>query len=117
MKKLIDIPDEILKDLKILAVQNDNSLKGYLENLISRHHEFSQITELARLADDDDQAHRVMVNYLQQTYDGIKDSTFWGSDPGKDDWKFENISEFYKFMQDVCEMGLEWVETDKEEDN
>lgn len=31
MKKIIDIPDEILKDLKILAVYDEKSLKKFIE--------------------------------------------------------------------------------------
>jgi len=31
MKKLINIPDEIVKDLKIMAVKNDKSLNKYIE--------------------------------------------------------------------------------------
>lgn len=31
MKKLIDIPEEIVQDLKILAVKADTNLKNYIE--------------------------------------------------------------------------------------
>ena len=31
MKKIIDIPENILKELKILAVKNNQSLKAYIE--------------------------------------------------------------------------------------
>ena len=31
MKKLIDIPDEIVKDLKILAINKDTNLKNFIE--------------------------------------------------------------------------------------
>ena len=34
MKKLIDIPDEILKDLKKLAIDADLNLKKYIEKLL-----------------------------------------------------------------------------------
>lgn len=34
MKKLIDIPDEILEDLQILAVKDKKPLKNYIENLL-----------------------------------------------------------------------------------
>jgi hypothetical protein len=37
MKKLIDIPDEIVKDLKILAINDDKDLKNYLQDLIIEH--------------------------------------------------------------------------------
>jgi hypothetical protein len=34
MKKLIDIPDEIVQDLKILAVRQDKDLKNYIQDLL-----------------------------------------------------------------------------------
>lgn len=37
MRKLIDIPDEIVRPLRILAVQNDKSFKKYLEDLLINH--------------------------------------------------------------------------------
>jgi hypothetical protein len=37
MKKLIDIPDEILKPLKILAIKNDRDLKNYIQDLLISH--------------------------------------------------------------------------------
>jgi hypothetical protein len=38
MRKLIDIPDEIVKDLKRLALEADTNLKAYIENLVIEHH-------------------------------------------------------------------------------
>lgn len=32
MKKLIDIPDEIVRDLKILAVKQDKDLKNFIQD-------------------------------------------------------------------------------------
>jgi hypothetical protein len=37
MKKLIDIPDEIVKPLKIMAVNNDRDLKNYIQDLLINH--------------------------------------------------------------------------------
>jgi hypothetical protein len=37
MRKLIDIPDEILKPLKILAVKKDTNLKNYIQNVLVNH--------------------------------------------------------------------------------
>ena len=37
MRKLIDIPEDIVKPLKILAIQNDKDLKNYIQDLLTRH--------------------------------------------------------------------------------
>lgn len=37
MRKLIDIPDNIVKDLKILAIQADKDLKNYIQDLLIEH--------------------------------------------------------------------------------
>jgi hypothetical protein len=37
MRKLIDIPDELVKDLKILAAHADKDVKNYLQDLIVDH--------------------------------------------------------------------------------
>jgi hypothetical protein len=37
MRKLIDIPDELLKDLRILAAHADKDVKTYLQDLIIEH--------------------------------------------------------------------------------
>lgn len=37
MRKLIDIPDEILKPLKILAVEEDTDLKNYIQDILVYH--------------------------------------------------------------------------------
>ena len=37
MKKLIDIPDEIVKPLKIMAVTNDRDLKNYIQDVLINH--------------------------------------------------------------------------------
>jgi hypothetical protein len=37
MRKLIDIPDEILKPLKILAIKEDTDLKNYIQDILVCH--------------------------------------------------------------------------------
>ena len=34
MRKLIDIPEEIVKPLKMLAVENNTDLKNYIQDLL-----------------------------------------------------------------------------------
>lgn len=42
MKKIIDIPDEILEDLQILAVKAKKPLKNYIEDELKKLVENSQ---------------------------------------------------------------------------
>jgi len=37
MRKNIDIPDEIVKPLKILAIEADKDLKNYIQDLLVEH--------------------------------------------------------------------------------
>ena len=37
MRKNIDIPDEIVKDLKKMAVDADKDLKNYIQDLLVEH--------------------------------------------------------------------------------
>lgn len=37
MKKLVEIPDDVLKKLKILAALNDSNAKAYIELLVINH--------------------------------------------------------------------------------
>lgn len=37
MKKNIDIPDDIVKDLKKIAVDADKDLKNYIQDLLVEH--------------------------------------------------------------------------------
>ena len=37
MRKLIDIPEEIVKPLKILAINADKDLKNYIQDLLIQH--------------------------------------------------------------------------------
>lgn len=42
MRKNIDIPDEIVKDLKKLAVDAERDLKNYVQDLLVQHVEHSK---------------------------------------------------------------------------
>jgi len=98
MKKIIEIPDNIVKELKILAVKNDTNLKKYIQDLVSRHHELSNITEMASYAIEDGQSMRFIWNYLVETYQGIKDEKF---DYG--DFKFNSLIEFLEYVKLTCD--------------
>lgn len=37
MKKIIDIPDEIFKPIKIMAVEGNRDLKNYIQDLLVNH--------------------------------------------------------------------------------
>jgi hypothetical protein len=37
MRKLIDLPDDIAKDLKVLAVLADKDLKNYIQDILIEH--------------------------------------------------------------------------------
>ena len=37
MKKLIDITDEIVKPLKIMAIHKDRDLKNYIQDILVSH--------------------------------------------------------------------------------
>lgn len=37
MRKIVDIPDDILKKLKVLAALNDSNAKAYIESLVISH--------------------------------------------------------------------------------
>lgn len=37
MRKLIDIDDEIVKDLKIMAIESNKDLKNYIQDLLLAH--------------------------------------------------------------------------------
>lgn len=37
MRKLIDIPEKIVKPLKILAIEADKDLKNYIQDLLINH--------------------------------------------------------------------------------
>lgn len=43
MRKLIDIKEKDIKPLKILAVKSNTNLKNYIENLLSKHVENSNV--------------------------------------------------------------------------
>jgi len=110
MKKIIDIPDEIVKELKVMAVRNDTDLKNYIQNLIAKHYEFSNVTEMASYAVEDGQSMRFIWNYLVQTFQGIQDETF---DCG--DFKFESLIDFLEYVKHVCETAINSIKMDDED--
>jgi predicted DNA-binding protein len=76
MRKLIDIPDEIVEDLKVSAVKNKKSFKKYLEALIEQ--EVNEVETLSDAIKNDDQLIRSIGNYLIETYEEVKDiNTIW----------------------------------------
>jgi len=109
MKKIIDIPDDILKELKLLAVKNDTNLKSYIQNLISNHHKYSNITEMAGYGIEDGQSTRFVWNYLIDTYDGIKDESF---DLG--DFKYDSLIHFLEDVRDTCGFAVDSLRLDQE---
>lgn len=108
MKKIIDIPDEIVKELKILAIKNDSNLKNYIEELVSNHYQFSNITELADYAQKDGQAVRSIWNYLVQTYNGLENHKF-----GFDETSFRDLTEFLQFVKYVCDWAINSIKIDE----
>jgi len=53
MKKNIDIPDEILQDLKILAVKANKDLKNYIQDILIslvKSNSFEKTEERGRMA-------------------------------------------------------------------
>ena len=111
MKKLIDIPDEIVKELKIIAVKNDSDLKNYIQDLILRQYEFTKKTEMAIEGIQDGQAMRFIWNYLSNTYQGLKDQTF-----SVDECKFKDETDFFETVKFVCESAIESIKNSKEDE-
>lgn len=109
MRKIIDIPDGIVKELKILAVKNDSDLKNYIQDLVSRHYELSNITEMASYAVEDGQSMRFVWNYLVETYQGLKDEKF---DYG--DFQFGSLIEFLEFVKETCSIAVESIKNDSD---
>jgi hypothetical protein len=112
MKKLIDIPDEIVKNLKIEAVKNDESFKAYLEQVIINSSEFSKVTEMAMYALDDRQAIRPFWNYIANTFDGLKDKE-WNNEEGL---KFTDRIEFYTFLKQTLEWMIQVAEEEAKDE-
>jgi len=72
MRKLIDIPQDSVKDLKILAIKDDESFKSYIEKIIIAHLDgHNRFTELTRTIINDGQDIRAIINYLADTYENI----------------------------------------------
>jgi hypothetical protein len=110
MKKIIDIPDEIVKELKIIAVKNDSDLKNYIQDLILRQYEFTKKTEMAIEGIQDGQAMRFIWNYLSNTYEGIKDNVFQHDE----EFKFKDELDFFEYVMYVCECVIQSIKNDEE---
>ena len=67
--------------------------------------------ELAKTMIKDGQAMRAIINYLSETFNGIKSVAFWGD-------RFENESDFFEYVGNSC---LSWANDlktiQKEEEN
>lgn len=111
MKKLIDIPDEIVKELKLIAVKNDTDLKNYIQDLILRQYDFTKKTEMAIAGINDGQAMRFIWNYLSSTYNGLKDTTF-----EVDEFKFQDETDFFKYVIYVCESAVDSLKNNQEDE-
>lgn len=110
MKKLIDIPDEIVKELKLIAVKNDTDLKNYIQDLILNQYKFTKKTEMAIEAIQDGQQMRFIWNYLSNTYEGIKDNVF-----EYEDFKFKDELDFFEYVKYVCECVIQTIKNDQED--
>ncbi len=109
MRKLIDIPDEIVRELKVLAVKNDSDLKNYIQDVVSRHNEFSNLSELATKTLDDGQSVRAIWSYLEYTFDGIKNERII-----MDEMEFTNFTEFLECVKMTCNMAIQSIKNDEE---
>lgn len=97
MKKIIEIDDSIVKQLKLLAVNNDKSFKGYLESLIKSHHENTLKLELAKRASNDGQSFRFILYMLLDIYEAIKGVEF-----NYGEGKIESITDFLDLVEEAC---------------
>jgi hypothetical protein len=101
MKKLIDIPDEIVREMKIAAAKSDTNLKSYIQEIVKNHRHFCNITEMAAEGIEDGQSVRFVWHYLIATYEGIENQTFdYGST------KFLTLEDFILHVKEVCEEML-----------
>lgn len=107
MKKIIDIPDEIVKELKIVAVKNDTDLKNYIQDLILNQYQITKVTEMAQNAMLDGQSTRFIWNYLSETFESLKVAQMY-----VDKVKFETIESFVEHVKYVCEIMLESLKTE-----
>jgi hypothetical protein len=110
MRKLIDIPDEIVKELKLIAVKNDTDLKNYIQDLILDQYQFTKKTEMAIEGIQDGQAMRFIWNYLRNTYEGIKDNVFQHDE----EFKFKDELDFFEYVKYVCECVIQSIKNDEE---
>jgi len=111
MKKLIDIPDESIKGLKILAVNDNTSFKAYLQDVLVKHSDSHDgITELARELIGDEQSVRAILNYLSKSYYKLYEFDIDGIDHVE---KLKDKKHFYNTIIDCCNHELEIIKEDE----
>lgn len=113
MKKLIDIPDEIVASLKIEAVKDGESFKSYLEQVIVNNFEFTKSTEMALYALNDKQAIRPFWNYISMTFDSLQNRE-WENEEGI---IFNNRIEFYEFLKDTLDFMIQIAREEEKDGN
>lgn len=108
MKKLIDIPDNSIKSLKILAINEDVSFKYYLQDVLLKHSDkHDGITELARELIADDQPNRAILNYLSKSYYKLYE---FDIDDINHVESLKDKASFYKTIIDCCNHELTLLE-------
>ena len=110
MKKLIDIPDKLLKELKILAAKNDTNLKNYIERVVYEDYQISKREALTIEAIEDGQLFRFVDNNLIDLFCSIDKLPFSFNDE-----KIEGEIDFYNFVIEICKWRIEIIKTDMEE--
>ena len=110
MRKLIDIPDSMVKEIKVLAAQSDKAVKHYLEDAILKEVQQGNYNELANYVIRDGQDVRPFWNYFYQTFKALKGHKYWGED---------EIKEYVPFLEHL-KGTIEWMiqsQSEQEEDD
>jgi hypothetical protein len=98
MKKLIDIPDSISKELKKMAIDKGDSIKSIIETFLIDGFKLNKSTELAIEINDDEQIIRALTNYLSSTHNFLNKDL---------DLSYDS---FLKIVKDVCINELTHIE-------
>ena len=113
MRKLIDIPDSMVKEIKVLAAQSDKAVKHYLEDAILKEVQQGNYNELANYVIRDGQEVRPFFNYFALTFESLKDHTFNAMYP-KYTFKLDKYIPFLEHLKGT----IEWmIEIQKEQEN
>jgi len=103
MRKIIEIKNSKVNELKKLAIDNNKSFKKYLEDLIENHYEANNTTELAERMFIDGQPGRSIIYYFDDTFKAIKFKKFpYGE-------KFETFKQFIQYASDVLKQQAELI--------